>query len=239
MIARAASSGSAPASRAAVSAPAALTALCAPGTDRRTSRFSQRKRAPSGSSTASGASYGVAFGGHSARSSGRFQTTGWAAFAMNCLNVASRSSRERYVEWWSSSAFVRTAISGENVSSERSDSSASMTIHSPLPHPAFASVSRNSPPTTYAGSSPQPRSTWTTIPDVVVFPCVPLIAMHRLSDAIWASRSARWSSLPIAAWRSGFSGGIAVEYTTSASFGTFAAACPIVGSIPCSRSRSV
>ena len=50
--------------------------------------------------------------------------------------------------WWSSSALVSSAIWGESLSSERSDSSASTTIHSPVPHPALDPVAGSSPPTT-------------------------------------------------------------------------------------------
>ncbi len=46
---------------------------------------------------------------------------------------------------------------------------------------------------------------------VVVLPWVPVIAMQRRREAIWASRSARWSSWPCAARRSGFAALTAVE----------------------------
>ena len=61
--------------------------------------------------------------------------------------MSSTSLRDEYVVWWSSSAFVTTAISDVSFSSERSDSSASTTSHSPAPQPAFAPVLRTSPPT--------------------------------------------------------------------------------------------
>ena len=61
--------------------------------------------------------------------------------------------------------------------------------------------------------------------DVVVFPCVPVTAIVGRSRVISPSRSARWSSLP-ATPRSGLSGAIALERTTSAPSGTLAASCP-------------
>ena len=64
--------------------------------------------------------------------------------------------------------------------------------------------------------------------EVVVLPCVPVTAIVGRSRVISPSRSARWSSRSPrsrAAARSGFSGGIALEKTTSAPSGTFSAAC--------------
>ena len=46
---------------------------------------------------------------------------------------------------------------------------------------------RSSPPIRNAGSRPQASSTWATIPQVVVLPCVPATAIARLSDATWPS----------------------------------------------------
>ncbi len=133
---------------------------------------------------------------------------------------------------------MSTATLGASFSSERSDSSASTTSHSPAPQPALDPVDRTSPPTRYAGSSPQPRSAWTTMLDVVVLPCVPVTAIVGRSRVISPSRSARCSSRSPrsrAATRSGFSGGIALETTTSAPSGTFAASCPSLTLIPASR----
>ena len=75
--------------------------------------------------------------------------------------------------------------------------------------------------------------------DVVVFPCVPVTAIVGRRRVSSPSRSARCSSRSPrsrAAARSGFSGGIALETTTSAPSGTFAAAWPTAGSIPAARS---
>ncbi len=112
---------------------------------------------------------------------------------------------------WSSSAFVTTAISGLSRSSERSDSSASTTSHSPLPQAAFVPVERTSPPTRYDGSIPHSISAWTAMLAVVVLPCVPVIAIVGFRRVSSPSSCARCSSRPPAAARSGLSGPIAVE----------------------------
>ena len=57
------------------------------------------------------------------------------------------------------------------------------------------------------GRARSARRTCTTIAAVVVLPCVPVTAMQRRSAAICASSSARCSSRPAAARRSGLSGG--------------------------------
>ncbi len=131
-----------------MSAAAALRALWAPGTDSATSTPSKLNREPCSLSSGSGTSNGVTgVAPASASSSGRSQTTAWVALARNARNVSSTSRRELYVVWWSSSALVRTAIRGVSLSSERSDSSASTTSHSPAPQPALEPVERTSPPT--------------------------------------------------------------------------------------------
>ncbi len=61
------------------------------------------------------------------------------------------------------------------------------------------------------------------MPVVVVLPAAPETARQRLRRAICASSSERCSSSSALA-RSGFSAGTALEYTTSAPAGTFAAA---------------
>ena len=74
---------------------------------------------------------------------------------------------------------VITATSRGSSRNERSDSSASTTIHSPSPHAAFVPSDRSSPPIRKAGSRPQARSTWATMPQVVVLPWVPATAIAR------------------------------------------------------------
>ena len=75
--------------------------------------------------------------------------------------------------------------------------------------------------------------------DVVVLPWVPVTAIVGRSRVSSPSSSARCSSRrprSRAAARSGLSGGIAVETTTSAPSGTLAASWPIDGSMPAARS---
>ena len=168
--------GPAPASTAASSAAAALRRLCSPGTarsgpvprpnGRRARRRGARARGPVGS-------------------------TACGAPARNCRNASSSSRREDHSVWWSSSTFVTTATSTSRARKLRSDSSASTTSQSPLPHAAFVPVVDSVPPMTYAGSRPQPSSAWATIEDVVVFPWAPATAIVRFSRVSSASRSAR------------------------------------------------
>ena len=77
--------------------------------------------------------------------------------------------------------------------------------------------------------------------DVVVLPWVPetaIVGRRRVSSPSSSARcSSRWPRSRAIA-RSGFSGGIAVETTTSASGGTLAASWPSCGSIPAARSRA-
>ena len=124
--------------------------------------------------------------------------------------------------WWSSSMLVTTATSRGSSRNERSDSSASTTIHSPSPQAALVPSERSSPPIRNAGSRPQASSTWATMPQVVVLPCVPATAIAFLSDATWPSSVPRWiTSRPAsrAAASSGLSSGMAVETTSSAPVG--------------------
>ncbi len=75
--------------------------------------------------------------------------------------------------------------------------------------------------------------------DVVVLPWVPLIAIVGFSRVSSPSSSARCSSRwprSRAIARSGFSGGIALETTTSAAGGTLAASWRSAGSTPSARS---
>ena len=82
-----------------------------------------------------------------------------------------------YVAWWSSSMFVTTATSRRSFRKERSDSSASITAHSPSPQAAFVPAARSSPPIRNAGSRPVSSRTSAIIEAVVVFPWVPLTAI--------------------------------------------------------------
>ena len=84
---------SAPANRIAVSAAAALRALCAPGTRRTTGTPSKSKREPSAVSFGS-ASKITGRGASPTRSGG---TTASRASARNARNVSSTSRREAYV----------------------------------------------------------------------------------------------------------------------------------------------
>ena len=64
----------------------------------------------------------------------------------NSSKADSISRLDRYVAWWSSSTLVTTATSGDSLRNERSDSSASITSHSPSPQSALREVVRSSPP---------------------------------------------------------------------------------------------
>ena len=137
--------------------------------------------------------------------------------------------------------FVTTATSRASLRNERSDSSASITAHSPAPQPAFVPAARSSPPITKAGSRPVSISASAAIEAVVVFPCVPLtaiVALHprQLTEEVAAMQHGRAGLAGRAS--SGLSSGIAVDTTTSAPSGTFEASCPMTGSMPAARSRS-
>jgi hypothetical protein len=76
---------------------------------------------------------------------------------------------------------------------------------------------------------------------VVVLPCVPATATQRFRAATSASSSPRWRIRAFAARAfasSALSSPIAVDTTTSAPAGRFAASCPIAGSIAAALSRS-
>jgi hypothetical protein len=145
------------------------------------------------------------------------------------------------VAWWSSSMLVTTATSRASFKKERSDSSASITAHSPAPQAAFVPAARSSPPIRNAGSRPVSSSARAIIEAVVVFPCVPPTAIVLFIRDSSARRSPRWRTVAcaaLAASSSGLSSGMALETTTSAPAGTFAASWPVAGSIPAARSRS-
>ena len=75
--------------------------------------------------------------------------------------------------------------------------------------------------------------------EVVVLPCVPVTAIvglqpRQLAEQLGAVQLALAALARVA--RSGFSGGIALETTTSAPSGTLAASWPAAGSTPSARS---
>ena len=77
----------------------------------------------------------------------------------------------------SRSMLVITAIAGDSLRNERSLSSASATMCSPLPSRALLPKARSRPPMTAVGSSPA-RSRASAIIEVVeVLPCAPATAM--------------------------------------------------------------
>ena len=118
--------------------------------------------------------------------------------------------------------FVTRATSRSSLRKERSDSSASITAHSPSPQAALVAAERSSPPIRKAGSRPHASRMWAAIEAVVVLPWVPLTAIVRFRRESSASRSPRWSTgapAARAADSSGFSPGIAVDTTTSAPAG--------------------
>ena len=101
-------------------------------------------------------------------------------------------------------------------------------------------AARSSPPIRKAGSRPHSSSASAAIDAVVVLPWVPPTAIVRFMRAT-ARRAgrrggARGAPAARAAASSGLSSGIAVETTTSAPAGRFAASWPIAGSMPAARS---
>ena len=125
--------------------------------------------------------------------------------------------------------FVTTATVGVSRRNERSLSSASTTMYSPLPRRALLPKAESLPPMTAVGSSPARSSTRATIDVVVVFPCAPATAMPDRSRINSASISARGITGIRRRWASaisGFSGRTADEYTTTSASPTWAASCP-------------
>ena len=86
---------------------------------------------------------------------------------------------------------VTTATVGESFRNERSDSSASATMKSPLPRRAPEPSTPSRPPTTTVGSRPPWSSTRATIEVVVVLPWLPATATPYLRRISSASISAR------------------------------------------------
>ena len=131
---------------------------------------------------------------------------------------------------------MTTATSRASFRNERSDSSASITAHSPAPQAAFVPPARSSPPIRKRGLAAgldqgergHRRASWSSRA------CRSPRSCASSGDSS-PSRSPRCStSAPAAraAASSGLSSGIAVETTTSAPSGTFAASWPIAGSMP-------
>ena len=140
--------------------------------------------------------------------------------------------------WWSSSALVSTAIPGASLSSERSDSSASTTSHSPAPQPAFDPGRADGAADEVAGVHPAAAQ---RVDEHARRRRLAVRAgdgdrraqpgeLAEQVRAVQLARRARGRA------RSGLSGGIALETTTSAPAGTLAAAWPTAGSIPAARS---
>ncbi len=173
----AAASGRRPPARAASSAAAASSALCAPGTVRRTSCPRQREARAARRSARPhvvGDQLGAVRAARS--SSGRSQTHGRARRPRQELaRTASRSSpasaKRRVVVELDVRQHARSrprarAASGRTRRPRRPATR-------PSPQWPFASPPPTGPPISQPGSSPAPRSAWTTIDEVVVLPCVP------------------------------------------------------------------
>ena len=77
----------------------------------------------------------------------------------------------------SRSMFVITAMDGDSFRNERSLSSASTTMYSPLPSRALLPNALSRPPMTAVGSSPARSSTSAAIEVVVVLPWAPAMAI--------------------------------------------------------------
>ena len=142
----------------------------------------------------------------------------------------------------SRSRFVTTDKIGDNLKNERSLSSASATRYWLCPSRAFDPIASTRPPTTTVGSKPPAVSTDATIDVVVVFPCIPAIAMPYFSRISSASISARWITgifRARASVTSGLFSWTAELTTTTLAPTTFAAACPSNTVAPSVASRSV
>src|SRR5659263_335246 len=138
---------------------------------------------------------------------------------------------------------VTTATVGESFRNEPSLSSASATRNSPWPSFALDPRLFSFPPTTAVGSQPAVASTVATIEVVVVFPCVPAIAMPyfiRINSANISARGITGIFRRCDSRTSGLSSRTAEETTTTwPSAGTFEAECPVRTTAPSRSSRSV
>ena len=114
--------------------------------------------------------------------------------------------------------FVTTATVGVSFRKERSDSSASATMKSPLPSRAPEPRTPSRPPTTTVGSRPPRSSTSATIEVVVVLPWLPAMAtpyLRRISSASISARGMTGMPRRRASSTSGLSRRTAVEVTTT------------------------
>ncbi len=138
---------------------------------------------------------------------------------------------------------VTTATVGDSFTNDPSLSSASATRKSPEPSLALDPRLLSFPPTTAVGSHPAAARTVATIEVVVVFPCVPAMAMPyfiRMSSASISARGMTGIFLRCASTTSSLSGRTAEETTTTrASSGMLAAPCPDRIFAPAASSRSV
>ncbi len=138
--------------------------------------------------------------------------------------------------------FVTTAMVGDSFRNERSDSSASATMKSPLPSRAPEPRTPSRPPTTTVGSRPPLSRTRATIDVVVVLPWLPATAtpyLRRISSASISARGITGIPARRASTTSGLSGRTAVEVTTTCAPATWAAAWPSANLAPCATRRSV
>ena len=138
--------------------------------------------------------------------------------------------------------FVTTAIVGVSFRKERSDSSASATMKSPLPSRAPEPRTPSRPPTTTVGSSPPRSSTSATIEVVVVLPCEPATAtpyFSRISSASISARGITGTPRRRASCTSGLPRWTAVDVTTTSASPTCSGACPSAMRAPRAASRSV
>ena len=119
-------------------------------------------------------------------------------------------------------------------------SSASTTIHCPLPRRALLPQPVMMPPLITVGSMRAESSKVAISEVVVVLPCVPATATDQRSRINSPSISARWTigrKRSRAATSSGLSCLIAVEITTMDAFATFSAVWPHMTGMPLSRRR--
>ena len=136
--------------------------------------------------------------------------------------------------------FVTTATVGLSLAKEPSDSSASTTIHWPLPSRALLPQPVMMPPLTTVGSMPALSSKVATSEVVVVLPCVPATATDQRRRISSPSISARWTigrKRSRAAITSGLSGLIAVEVTTIEASPRLSALWPHITGMPLALRR--
>ena len=138
--------------------------------------------------------------------------------------------------------FVITATVGNSFKNDRSLSSASATISSPLPRRALLPNALSRPPITAVGSRPARSSTSAIIDVVVVLPCAPATAIanrRRISSASISARGMTGMFRRTASTTSGFLALTAEVTTTTSAPPTCSAACPMATRTPSPASRSV